>query len=133
MRTLIRGWRRKLGIVALMLALVAMGGWGLSLAGVETVELIPEINGMVFMNDGHAIGCYGFGAVTTTTETHIENGQPVERHGVDIELTSLFTVPYWALVIPLSLLAGYLLWFQPRSAGPAGPSDNQQLSPRLAI
>ena len=105
-------WRRKIGIVTLMLACVFAAGWVRSQykADVFIMPLNESSNGVISSRNGEI-------QWATAEFNHI--GKPYEPDGLT-ELKNLPTVlrsvPYWPIVIPLTLLSAWLLLSKPRQS-----------------
>jgi len=142
-----KGWRRKIGVVTLLMALVAMGGWIRSqfigdsmwfdntfgrlhfgLASTQSDILIASS-----IDDGSQLRSSFPKFATTEADGFQEN---LDRqfewhwrvlgfgHGESIRgLRSprgfqIWAIPYWSIVIPLTLLTAYLLLAKPRPNKP---------------
>ena len=154
-----RGWRRKIGVVTLMMALVLMGGWVRSMS-VEDVLKFPSAEGFCFCTFEHERISWGeltgpdseitakrltqwkwlsgridlhSGIGPTNTSDHkfyyYEHDWKwdlcgfyfAEGHG---KLTGpcpstrlrLYVIPYWSIVIPLTLISLWLLLSKSRTS-----------------
>ena len=115
MREFFHDWRRKAGLVTLVMALVFMGLWLRSFAFWDKVR-IPS-NGFESNNGGVAwsrmYDISGFSLWSWTTS-------PVApKHWNDVGNSWKFTegtwsVPYWVIAIPFTLLSAYLIFSKPR-------------------
>lgn len=61
---------------------------------------------------------FGHGKRTNVTSEH-----PDGQFSVNVDFTFL-TIPYWSIVIPLTLLSAYLLLSKPRVAKPTAVTEN---------
>jgi hypothetical protein len=136
MHTFFHGWRRKLGIVTLVMTLAIMGLWARS-------YLVPEqFAGSVYV--GSADGIVTFGQIverlknvaSTSGEDSYQGWAGVgfgrthyfiERLSVELIMDEL-SIPYWTFVLPLTVLSAYLILWKPRkqktSEHPANPDIN---------
>ena len=160
MRTFFRGWKRKLGIVALAMALMFLGVW------VRSGVLMDSITTNFVVSRWKFISLCG--RLWIRRQIHHENETTIEwrssnlrntvwagtsfdpqftepprhwrsdwagfhigssgRHDPNMmtnisgsEKTDSYTVPYWSIVVPLTLLSACLLPLKPRPVNPAAP------------
>jgi hypothetical protein len=150
-----KGWRRKIGIVTLLMALVGMAGWvrgGLSVDFVwyPTAKFgysIESLHGLVRLTRGTPVASgmpVQFGSESLSLSPHLkfdDYGKPLPfdpREKLDIEWQSnwfafsfgtakikgsiakieMFLIPYWSIVIPMTVLSAYLLLTKSRKATP---------------
>lgn len=145
MRQICRGWRRKIGLVTLIMAAISMAGWLRS-------RIINDFVAIDCQASTYRLGSYG-GVLNFIRETpalplgrflHIDsfdegtydkfelweswsswNGYDVEWRrdwnqfhfgaGSNIFVhTESYIIPYWSIVIPLTLLSAYLILWVPR-------------------
>ena len=98
MRDFFRGWRRKVGVVTLVLACVFTGFWVLSL--ISSNKLVIESSRT---NDfAKSIELRSEGGMMQYVES-------TELYFGDHDNEILFEYAYWSIVIPLALLAAFLL------------------------
>ena len=98
------GWRRKMGIVTLALALASIGLWGLGQTRKSPVDVRIPVGEDV-----------EYGVRLTPVLIHILKYQSFQYHSQ--RATGALTiekVPYWSIVTPLTLLSAYLLLTRPR-------------------
>jgi hypothetical protein len=141
MRAFFAGWRRKVGLVTLVIAMVFMGGW-LRCFVVDDFELVdfdewgvatPDQSLCVYRYNldsvqdlqmtpsqmmSFPIGTLPLGADPASAALQSDDLQlPVVPVGIDfdIELVPIVTVPFWAIILPLTLLSAWLLLFAPKT------------------
>ena len=138
MKELLRSWKRRFGLVTLLIACLFMFAWLRSLGHLETIHL-PLAQGCVLnwiSFDGRtAVGMISFQTAApannsfqwiraTMTQEVLEQvlnqftwdwrwgdfrwGVARQQHPVEASNT-LLIVPYWAIVVPLGLLSARLL------------------------
>lgn len=143
MFTFFHGWRRKIGCLALVMALVFVVGWIRSLvvmdvllvpSGTHTMEHCVSIDhafvwGRVRRSDSKSVIPYP----VFTTEAPRSLDSFLERANLrcdwrgfgfgagELNVTSadrlnhtMWIIPYWSLVVPLVALSGYLILSKPR-------------------
>jgi hypothetical protein len=97
-----RHWRRKTGFMTLLLACMLAGWW------MHSLSLAPDTEGIrsyfVFHSVGIAFECDDFAHGVQLDGSHRSRSKT---------LSSLF-VSYWQIVLPLTLIAAYLLLWKPR-------------------
>lgn len=142
MKEFFHGWRRKAGLVTLVMALILAVAWMRSYFFNDEV-LVPRGQSTYFLDSAHAR--IGWGRTTPShpsarTELHSFNMTKMNvldsRESCDLqvcwrwagfrfELGTLrhqasrieietWMVPYWSLVLPLTLLSAYLILWNPR-------------------
>jgi len=136
-------WRRKIGVVTLVMACVFAAGWVRSLTFVEAVDwqiyqsgvILGSIDshfGLFVVEDGKSNRFsypeWGTVEFRTVEELVSEGGTPVwhwQRFGFHVaaifdrySVYGLILAPYWSIVIPLTLLSAYLLLSKPRVVKP---------------
>ena len=146
MREFFRGWRRNLGLVTLVIALVLMAGWIRSEAigdditfrigkcGTEIRSEKSHITAIMtwardegrwlpenewttgFSPDGKSESMWERAGFLPNMWVHNDAGSTISTQ-------RLLMFPYWLLVSSFSLLSGYLLLVKPRSAIPMKTSD----------
>ena len=105
MREFFRGWRRKVGVVTLVLACVFTGFWVLSL--ISSNKLVIEFSRT---NDfAKSIELRSEGGMMQYVES-------TELYFGDHDNEVLFAHTYWSIVIPLTLVSLWLLLTKPRKA-----------------
>jgi hypothetical protein len=92
-----RGWRRKVGVVTLMVACMFMAMW------VRGMSIWPAGEGFELRMELREAGI-DFGLV------HVHHLDATSWNGSAMA----FDIPYASIVIPLTLLSGYLLIIRPR-------------------
>jgi len=92
-------WRRKFGVVTLVMACVFAGGWVKTLTRYEEMSFHASANLELFIESGE--GIFSFGRL-------------VEKNANNFSVLWYCRLPYWLLVIPLTLLSGWLLLSKPR-------------------
>ena len=139
MREFFRGWKRKLGVLTLLLSCVFAGLWVRSLIEPDFFEIKVFDTMLVLATDDQCLEFLmqsapvsieadeGSSAPQNESEsnTALESSPESERMAlaptpigisVDLHLKTVFRVPLWALVVPLIALSGWLLLSQPRPA-----------------
>ncbi|MES2791311.1 MAG: hypothetical protein V4719_16970 [Planctomycetota bacterium] len=117
---LFHGWRNKFGVVTLAMALMFVGGWIRSVVG-DVIE---------FPNSQHIVALESHSLTLGSMQIQNSNAEPGgnvnlasnptmdERIGIDIDLVPLVVIPYWSILLTLSLVAASLLLVQPRAKTP---------------
>jgi len=137
-----KGWRRKIGVVTLMMACVFMAGWVRSQFCGDVVTFNDNVqrscgtlasgdNVLLFAltlnSDLHVVLRLPDVLVMTPNEIRDELDQEdIQwswrlfgiRHGVQSEQNRIWVVPYWIIVFPLTLFSAYLLLVKPQVAKP---------------
>ena len=139
-------WRRKIGVVTLVMACAMMAGWVRSIHNYDVVECFPCETIIMRLNSWDGNLCYvhcitekvtiwsSFGLSTTVVES-FENDFPFDKQftktrwvwrlgrigvatSMDDESDSITAVvaPYWLIAFPLALLSAWLLLSKPRPA-----------------
>jgi hypothetical protein len=106
MREFFKGWRRKTGVVTLMLACVFMACW---VRSQTTYDVLSVCDCSVLSYSGDF--CFDYYARPNSHPTKWESGA-ISR---DMEFVG---VPYSFVVLPLTLLSAYLLLSKPRKPVP---------------
>ena len=143
-----KGWRRKIGVVTLLMALAFMAGWVRSLSNMDIVCLPADRHTLIFLASEHQ-------SITFQHESHMNTNLPWECldwisgpakipdpdkdqthwlwkwHGFafadginypDIPPTfqpaMIWVIPYWSITIPLTLISLFLLLSKPRKTTP---------------
>ncbi len=102
MREFIRGWKRKIGVVTLLMACLFMSWWIQSF-GKFVGDFYFPYGGSLRSLDGR-LSYRGY-----TTEL-LQNS-----HGKGINEVEYWSIPYWSIVPPLVVLSAYLLLTKPRA------------------
>ena len=142
MGTFFHGWRRKAGCFTLVLALVLMGGWMRSLVVWDMIFTYPtsefelifkseqgllgwehsidpdRIELRQWFSDEHERGFAIFAYLDNQDESRFTwrwryGGFSCGECSLGIPF-SFFVVPYWFLVLPMTLLSAYLILWKPR-------------------
>jgi len=146
MGELFHGWRRKLGVVTLVMACVLMAGWirsetigdditfRLGKCGHEIRSERSRITSIsTWVRDSRWLPENEW---TTGFSPEVDSGSIWDRIGFlynvcenndadsNLSFQRLLMVPYWSIVIPLTLLSAYLLLGKPRIAKPEIVSEN---------
>ncbi|WP_157605455.1 hypothetical protein [Schlesneria paludicola] len=141
MRDFFRGWKRKIGVVTLLMACILSSFWIRSQA-VEDALISPITNVRIESTTGrlrigifHSVPGSWFSwpdwrsrSVAAPLNYPWSNWQLGLVHGTNIRSKSdprdlLIIAPYWLLVVPLTALSAYLLISKPRVRTPV--SENQ--------
>jgi hypothetical protein len=140
------GWRRKLGVLTLIMACVFMGGWVRSEFIQDTITISPDSDShihfssasgrliILVMNDiDNVIPFWGSRQVTFDGWRIDGNNASLGKDNVPNFQFNLFNanadnfderlvLRYWSIVVPLTLISAYLLLSKPRSL--AAPCTN---------
>lgn len=119
-----RGWKRKLGIVALVAACVLSAGW------VRSFEISDKYlvhTGETYFVFESSHGALGWQSLNQSPERLLGanwtgNNYHVSQH------VGLNHVPYWSIVIPLIVLTIYLLFSKPLTQTCSVPPGNLRIS-----
>ena len=129
MREFFKGWRRKIGCVALVMACAFLCGWVRSLYATDTViRSVNHTTEGVFSTEG-SFGWFKqdhpeiinrsafweasvgeFGTISDPTFVWSWNG----FSSIESQSGRASSIPYWSIVIPLTLLSAYLIVWKPR-------------------
>ena len=133
MGTFFHGWRRKTGLVTLLLACLFMGGWMRSVIGNDAIVLgfhreFTDL--MIISASGHlqferftfdfskeSESSFSFDTFPDLFEDFPETfhlGWQSGRSAMEDCWLDRFTVLYWFIVIPLTALSAFLLLSSPR-------------------
>ncbi len=113
-----KGWRRKAGLVTLAMACVLMIGWMRSLAVTDVFSIWinePRQRRLLAIESHYGeIGWQDFGSAPlignpSGWSSYANNLRPPDPLAFN-------TVPYWSLVLPLTLLSAWLILIKPRKA-----------------
>jgi hypothetical protein len=130
MREFFRGWRRKAGCVALVMACALMGAWIRSRAisdrivirryGHITEYLVSELSGFGWKKEIEWSLIAAGGVVTDVPYCEWLGFKYGMRFAPEASLglvakVNVRIVPYWALTVPLTLLSAYLILWKPRT------------------
>jgi hypothetical protein len=99
-------WRRKLGCITLVMACAFMAGW------VRGQLVVTQLFSVRATSDDFA-----FYQSALTRNGLIFCKRIGSNHVVDYEW--YHTIPYWSVVLPLTILSAYLLLSKPRPPKPA--------------
>jgi hypothetical protein len=131
------GWRRKLGVLTLLMACVFAAGWVRSFRFSEWLAFPSGTNRgeMLGWLDCHVIWCTGLNLKAEDMEdlptwssedfqsldNFVNGASTMEKREFggfvwinDPEDVSALIVPFWSIVIPLTLVSAYLLLSKPR-------------------
>ena len=130
MHTFFHGWRRQAGVVTLVMALALMSGWIRSLSVTDSCQL--PVGGR------WQAGCVSHRGRFSCGWTDLEGAMDYEwrtvpNHGpIALRIRGLYfdftggqapnpsgklsphIIPYWCVVLPLTLLSAYLILWKPR-------------------
>ena len=140
------GWRRKAGCVTLVMALVLLGAWIRSLQVLDQVRVSREYqtpiyclqsaNGSIrwIVDEARGAEIYLWMSRTRGNAPHLfADGTPECEWkfrwlgfgaGKPSRLETIWFIPYWSIVIPLTLLSACLILWKPRQAPKAVASVN---------
>lgn len=127
-----RGWRRKLGLITLGLACALTLGWlrscykrdrivfqdYTSLIGIKDRIENGKIAGLI--SEKQLISLTAWEAVESINNVKIGGWMMLFDHA------PVYSVPYWQITIPITLLSAYLLLSKPRQKPSAPPQDVHQ-------
>jgi hypothetical protein len=120
MHTFFHGWRRKAGVVALVMALALMGGWIRSYALLDDVSFsTPWRSHCIVSASGKLSWVAGYEehwplAWVTVSRIDDDGGLEALYFGEPSIFDSRWIVSYWIPTIPLTLLSAYLILWKPR-------------------
>lgn len=137
MREFFNGWRRKVGVATLVWACVFAAAWVRSfsirdfipLPKLRTAALATESGCLVLLRETEAVLISEVPGLDVIWENvdGIENPMnpmpPVATMVASAYFEKAGSIPYWSLVLPLTLLSGWLLLSKPRLATPMKPSE----------
>lgn len=150
MREFFRGWRRKLGVVALMVSCVFAAGWVRSCSVEDRIYLPKRVknfwianadaivsydHSLAWMSEGSDAAQMGWHWPKWQSKSKADVVRHAEKYPAQIEeirflgfgqktesfgfyFGSRTFAPYWSIVIPLTLISGWLLVSQPRESHP---------------
>ncbi len=130
MNTFFHGWRRRVGCVTLVVALGFMGCWIRSLSVTDFCQLpVGRLCNADFVSHNGRFSC-GWALPTGPTRfnwRNFDNRGPIAIRSRSLYfdftdgtapnssgIQSQLIIPYWSIAIPLTLLSGYLILWQPR-------------------
>ena len=138
MREFFRGWRRKIGVVTLGLACVSMAGWmrsgfredrlrfKSSVGGWSCMEVASINNHISMMRQRPDLKLAfledlswdlpRFFSQELVPESNQWNWSWPRTVYLDGGYVHLAIIPYWIIVLPLTLLSAYLILWKPRKA-----------------
>lgn len=138
MQKFFRGWKRKLGVVTLILACVFAAGW------VRSLIVIDEMSFYIAGRDhgfGSALGLIAWRSIDNhaqnpsirwITETIKGSGHTAESLVTQFESSfylqkslhpTQFIATYWSIVVPLTFLSAWLLLSKPPATNPKPASE----------
>jgi hypothetical protein len=147
MREFFRGWRRQVGAVTLFIACVLTMGWVRSGSTEDRTTMILSQRFYLFVSSRSSISWWAMdnkGSPSSVVQmigrsSATNSPRPALSHSDIIEvLTHLYavgdgrdnplnvacwTVAYWSVVLPLTILSAYLLLSKPRVPAPKKISD----------
>ena len=140
MREFFRGWRRKIGVVTLVLACVFMAGWVRSYVTEDMLSLPVKDPSLSWLTSTEGIIVWmtisepnrNPEAAEVSVEQNTEDDILVATAVVNsfggyitsaMTITSFWFIPYWSLVLPLTLLSAWLLLSKPHSSNPKKTID----------
>jgi len=134
-----RGWRRKIGVVTLIMSLAFMGGWVRSNFVADIAQMFTPSVGqrLTMQTHGRCIlieisrsseqRSYANGGSSSLEASAAEDSEPYwlfgvrECHGETVEGIRfirgyVLIMPFHAIVVPLTLVSAYLLLSKPRKS-----------------
>ena len=122
MREVFKGWRRKVGVVTLVMALILMAAWLRSFAIRDTLRIPTQESSHYFRSVTGSLQWRRFDS--TANGIAWRSYTPAERESAPrwekwdwsdwMFEDYAWIIPYWSIVIPLTLLSAYLLLWKPR-------------------
>jgi hypothetical protein len=136
-------WRRKIGVVTLVMGLACLGGWARSFSVFDSVALpLPYSGnyGFVLISTNGRVWCgriwceepiipnWDASSLPLLRATILPSGESVEQTFIALYRDDL--IPYSSIVVPLTLLSAWLLLSKPLSAksGPTHVEDSPERS-----
>jgi len=119
-----KGWRRKVGVVALVMACVAMGGWVRSFYVAESIFVTKNRSGFRVLSIEGTLHCQRFDDPNSYYPNVYQSYPLTQGQFVPVEWAwtskqyHIRQIPHWSIVLPLTLLSAYLLLVKPRVAKP---------------
>lgn len=129
--------RRILGVVTLILACMFAAGW---VRSVKVVDIVTAPAGRILVSGGQRWGLFRTGSFDLEAPIYfsgirgvklVRNDAPfpqpvwlteretfVEVFSNDTDVSALYLIPYWAVVLPLTLVSAWLLFSKPRANKP---------------
>lgn len=132
MKDFFHGWRRKVGIVTLVMACVVCGLWVrsfyimdiLAAGGSTRQHVVESVNGRIWWT------AYLEGAEWEFSSTFVHRAFPPgyletilpRKMLAEVEGGQFgqWIIPYWSITIPLTLLSAYLILWKPRKPSSPG-------------
>ena len=104
MSNFFQGWRRQIAVPMLVMASVGMAGWVWSLEG-SPKGTIPTKLSIEFVADGIHVSVSQY---SDRILGYLKAGnKSTANYAVDVIVD--LTIPYWSVVVPLTLLSAWLL------------------------
>ena len=152
MREFFRGWRRKIGVIMLVLACVLVAGWVRSKSVFDQVDIVAVDSHFVAQSlKGHFCMVRVVWGHKLTPRASFNSIKPPDGEfqpwsgddwsliwryklaGIDVlkakhdiregAVQHKFIISYWSIVIPLTVLSAWLLLSKPRAKPPATPTS----------
>ncbi|HEY4262251.1 MAG TPA: hypothetical protein VGM98_18935 [Schlesneria sp.] len=148
MYTFFHGWRRKAGVIALVMALVMMGVWIRSLTIRDVIQL-PVLGRLSYVISAGSkihlhptrIHAYGKRVEWTCSEFYPDpEGLTAFRDSLSgyavpvwdwtgfVLSSEIWRIPYYSIVSPLAIFSFYLIIWKPRSGRDMTKTDGRQSS-----
>jgi len=108
-----KGWRRKIGVVSLVVACVFAAGW---VRSYQRFDRFQSSSHTFFSADG------AFGEMAWTEKHYLRNG----REFAETIPSPIWKCPHYVPTVPLVLLSAYLLLVKPRVAKPKIVGENPE-------
>ena len=136
-------WRRKIGVLTLVMACMVTAGWVRSLSTIDMLAFPARLLNYTLVSGEGSFGVTGNFVFNFRQVSRLENGREIKRveiirivkqpnraefgwwkfEGVEFRLfrsssTSdgvIPMIPYWSIVIPLTVISAYLLLSKPRT------------------
>ncbi len=128
-----RGWRRKIGIVTLVMACLSATAWMACLwdhAAINRLisDIVPPQDGRFGLLTDEASITLGTFMAFQPGQFRAANVVPpkmsiVTAQGIRLYLLPIFDIPFWRIVTPLAMLSTYLLLSKPRTSHPKSVVD----------
>jgi hypothetical protein len=153
MREVFRGWKRKLGVVTLAMACGFIIGWVRSLSvmdvlqigsGSRTMEHCVSTNGSLIWGrfrteDPNSVIVFPIWGTSgsSTIEAFLEHANlrcnwrsfgfgrgDLNIDSLDRSRHTFWMIPYWSIILPLTVLSAFLLLTKPRQSIPRKTADS---------
>ncbi len=113
-------WRRKIGVMTLVIACVFAAGWVRSVSTFEQIEWrTSQANTCLIASGGQSLGWVIYSDTESSRPLYSLHDQGINfRIPAGVEITISKRAPYWSVVLPITLLSACLLLTKPISSTP---------------